>query len=374
MGRIWTRRERLSQPGAAGKALWYLERSRDLFPPTDPALVFVFSHLRRIYDVKGEWAKGIAFLEQQRRIFQQSGNTYGAVYLLSLLKEVYAAIGDWRKAYNAVAQGLQLLDQMPETPFLRVRLIGYHTWHMLWSGRYHECEHEIRKTAWLGELHEVKAKQIDGETEAAELAIAETYYRQCLNYRWLGRRYFECRALTGLTRVKHAQGDYTAIPPLLAEAEALAQQYEYNDHLASLRLTHGHMAWEEALSTDVGSGLNGFDGALDRYRQALIYALGYNRFLLDEVLWSGGVCTPLRPIIPHCLERGEEGQRMLAALRDWWKTGVNDIGTPRPDTISPLPEGVPLLEAERIAREREPGDGSRQKTVLERIEEPLLSK
>jgi len=37
---------------------------------------------------------------------------------------------------------------------------------------------------------------------------------------------------------------------------------------------------------------------------------------------------------------------MLIALRDWWQTSVNDIGTPRPDTISPIPEGIPLLEAE----------------------------
>lgn len=50
---------------------------------------------------------------------------------------------------------------------------------------------------------------------------------------------------------------------------------------------------------------------------------------------------------------------------------VNDIGTPRPDTISPIPEGIPLLEAERIAREREPEDGSPQQTVVERIEETL---
>lgn len=112
-------------------------------------------------------------------------------------------------------------------------------------------------------------------------------------------------------------------------------------------------------------------GSLTAYQRALIYALRYNRFLLDEVLWGGNVATPLRPVIPHCLERGEEGQQMLVALRDWWRTGTNDIGTPRPDTISPIPEGIALLEAERIAREREPGDGSPQKTVIEKIAEVL---
>ncbi len=41
------------------------------------------------------------------------------------------------------------------------------------------------------------------------------------------------------------------------------------------------------------------------------------------------------------------------------------------DNISPIPEGIPLLEAERIARERESGDGSPQKAVVEQIEKVL---
>ena len=52
---------------------------------------------------------------------------------------------------------------------------------------------------------------------------------------------------------------------------------------------------------------------------------------------------------------------------------VNDIGTPHPATISPIPEGIPLLEAERIAREREPGDGSPQQTVIEKIDAALAT-
>ena len=60
-------------------------------------------------------------------------------------------------------------------------------------------------------------------------------------------------------------------------------------------------------------------------------------------------------------------------MRDWWQTGVNDIGTPRSDTISPIPEGIPLLEAERIARKREPGDDSPQTMVVEQIEAALAS-
>ena len=134
-----------------------------------------------------------------------------------------------------------------------------------------------------------------------------------------------------------------------------------------MRLTQGHVTWDGHIP-EWGSG---FDDTLRYYQHALVYALRYNRFLLDEVLSGQPQGTTLQPIIPHCVQRGEEGWRMLSALRDWWKTGVNDIGTPRPDTISPIPEGIPLLEAECIAREREPGDGSMQPTVVEQIEQAL---
>jgi len=219
---------------------------------------------------------------------------------------------------------------------------------------------------WLG-LQEL----LNGLAVIAEIkhdfSRALVNYQESLSLKWVGRRYYTVEALCGLVRVENELGDYAAIPPLLAEAEQLAQQYEYNDHLASLRLTQGHIAWEG----NAPAWENGFDAALRYYQHALIYALRYNRFLLDEVLSGRPQGTPLRPIIPECLKRGEEGRRMLIALRDWWQTGLNDIGTPRPDTISPIPEGIPLLEAERIAREREPGDGSPQKSVVEQIESAL---
>jgi tetratricopeptide (TPR) repeat protein len=183
----------------------------------------------------------------------------------------------------------------------------------------------------------------------------------------VGRHYHECSALTGLVRVKYAQGDYAVIQTSWVEAEQLAQQYEYNDSSALLNLTRAHVIWD-SLIPEWGSG---FDSALHHYRQALVYALRFNRFLLDEVLSGREQGTPLRSIIPHCLARGEEGRRMLVALRDWWQTGINDIGVPRSDTISPTPEGSSLLEAERIARDREPGNGSPQKEVLEQINEVL---
>jgi len=214
---------------------------------------------------------------------------------------------------------------------------------------------------WLGQLHEIM-RQAD---------LSSIWYERCMSLKWTGRRNFISESLTGLIRVKHAQGDIAAIPSLLAEAEQLAQQYEYNDHLASLRLTQGHLAFEGWGDVASPAQQNKGTSSLEQYQKAMIYALRYNRFLLDELLSGRPQGTPLRPIIPHCLERGEEGKKILFALRNWWKTGVNDIGTPRPDTISPIPEGIPLLEAEKIAREREPGDGSIQKSVIEQLEAVL---
>lgn len=210
---------------------------------------------------------------------------------------------------------------------------------------------------WRGLLEEVRGG----------LPRALDSYNSALELRWMGRRYFECSALAGIVRVKHAQGENANTPALIGEAENLAQRYEYNDHLASLRLTQGHIAWDGRIEDRENSS----DAALIFYQQALIYALRFNRFLLDEVLTGRPQGTPLRPIIPYCASRGEEGQRMLTALRDWWKTGMNDVGIPRPDTISPIPEGISLLEAERIAREREPGEGAPQRTLLEQFEAAL---
>ncbi len=210
----------------------------------------------------------------------------------------------------------------------------------------------------LGKLYELRQ----------EWNQAEDYYRQSLDHH-VGRRYLEACALTGLFRVKYAQGQYESAVALFAEAENLAQQYEYNDHLASLNLIKGHLAWKDPGLPNGSS----FESALHFYQRALIYALRYNRFLLDEVLGDSRAATPLRPLIPFCAKQSEESRRMLIALRDWWQTANNSIGASHSDTISPIPENIPLQEAERIARQRELGDNSPQQAVVERINALLIT-
>jgi tetratricopeptide (TPR) repeat protein len=271
--------------------------------------------------------------------------------------------GKYIEARKAFSKGLELIEKI-NASFLIGSILGFWGAVLAKQGETQLAVEHLTKSmemknqmkdpgiieqwVWLGKLYETE-NQPDR---------AERSYELGKDYHKYGIYFFASDSLTGLVRVKHAKGDIATLAPLLTEAEQLAQQYEYNDHLASLRLTQGHLACEN------GSP----DEMLAFYKKAMIYALRYNRFLLDELINGRSQETPLRPIIPCCLKNSEGGRKILSMLLEWWITGVNDIGTPRPDTISPIPEGVPLLEAEKLAREREPGDGSIQKSVVEQFE------
>jgi tetratricopeptide (TPR) repeat protein len=209
---------------------------------------------------------------------------------------------------------------------------------------------------WLGELYEIR--HMWGK--------AEDCYSQCLEEYKVSRPYFDSCALTGMVRVRYSQQQYDLISSLLNQAESLAQQNEYNDHLASLCLTKGHLVWDGHIS-ECDSG---FDTAFRCYQKALIYALRYNSFLLDETV-QGNVPTALQSLIPHCMEKGKEGHRMLVALRDWWQSGTNDVGTPRADTISLVQEGIPLLEAEHIVRKPDIEDSMHQHMVIDQLDKAI---
>lgn len=212
---------------------------------------------------------------------------------------------------------------------------------------------------WLGEIHERLGK----------LKEARDLYEECLKFRNVGRRYFESSALTGLVRLAYALGqniqDYTQ------EAEQLARHYEYNDQLAWIRLIQGHSAWDNPVS----DRKQAFEEALRFYQAALVHAVRYQRFLLDEVLSGRPQGLAWHAIIPHCLQRGDEGRSMLSRLSAFWQNGLNEItiqagrNDGSEESISLIPAGIPLRDAERIAREGEPGDGSHQPLVLEQLRE-----
>ncbi|MDR3559514.1 MAG: hypothetical protein P4L58_03880, partial [Candidatus Pacebacteria bacterium] len=118
------------------------------------------------------------------------------------------------------------------------------------------------------------------------------------------RMYFRCGSLIGVacscgkTKTKSEED----ILCLLNDAEKIAKKYEYNDHLASLWVIRGNFYLEKERWEDAESA----------YRNALLFALRYNRFLLDEMI-SGpsrrGVF--IFSIVPSCLRCGNKGKEIL---------------------------------------------------------------
>ncbi|MFZ5823376.1 MAG: hypothetical protein ACOY94_03405 [Bacillota bacterium] len=208
---------------------------------------------------------------------------------------------------------------------------------------------------WLGEVLEMRARRLGGAGEEALacLAEAEEQYQVSLA-RFAGRRHYDCGALVGLMRIRHAQGDPAGAESYAARAEELAGACQYNEYLAAIGLTRGQMAWERGEAEAAGT----------LFRQALIHALRFNRFALDDLLGAGGAATPL---VPYCLAQGEGGRQMLAELRQWWQTGVNRLEAEPPATISPVGSGTSLVDAEALARRLEPGDGAPQRSVVEQL-------
>jgi len=201
---------------------------------------------------------------------------------------------------------------------------------------------------WKGALH--KARQ--------EWEAAINCYDRSLDWRWTERHYCESEALVNICRIKYQQRVFDDILPLVVEAEQLAQKHEYNNHLAALHMTLGHIAWNGSIN-NFGTG---FEVAKNHYQKSLIYALRFNRFLLDEML---------EELIAYCCERDNKGRKMLATLKKFWQAGYNNVGTCNSDTVSSLPEDVSLFEAERLARKYEPGDGNKQTIVVKQIEHAL---
>jgi hypothetical protein len=190
---------------------------------------------------------------------------------------------------------------------------------------------------------------------------ADAAYQDALAMRWVNRHYLEAAALAGLARACYRRGQPDACAGHVRAAEEIAQRYDYNDVMASLRLLQGHLAWEPGDAT----------AAAGRYRQALVYALRYNRYLLDEILAGRPQGTLLPPVIPFCLDRGAAGQAVLRELADWWRSAQNDLPALGAEGTARLDPGVPLLDAERDARRDEGKPGVTQRTVIEAIDAAL---
>lgn len=205
---------------------------------------------------------------------------------------------------------------------------------------------------WMGVLAELRE-----DWEHAEAA-----YRDALAMRSVNRHYLESAAFAGIVRVDYRRSLHDACVDNISAAEQIAQRYEYNDVMASLRLFQGHLSWESNSDTNATVGF---------YREALVYALRYNRYLLDEILTGRPQGTPLLPLIPFCLDHGSAGHSVLQDIRNWWMSAKNDLPTQRAESISPVAAGIPLLDAERDARSQEGKLHEAQRTVVEAISDAM---
>ena len=211
---------------------------------------------------------------------------------------------------------------------------------------------------WLGQTAE-----LEGSAVAAEQA-----YRNALVDDAVGRRYFACAAITGLARVTADLGRHDESADATARALEIVRRYDYNDLAASLLLTRGRLAWEGRSRAARGAIPK---RAQRDARNALVHALRFNRFLLDEVLVGRAGGSVFRPLIADWSDRGPAGRRALDDLRTWWATGRNELDDEPPSTVSTLEPGIPLVEGERLSRQNEPGTGDPQRMVLEHLDAAL---
>jgi hypothetical protein len=186
------------------------------------------------------------------------------------------------------------------------------------------------------------------------------------------RSSFRSTALAGRGRIGYFLGkDPDAFGPYIEAAQELALKHEYNDVLAALYLLRGNAACYA--SQPNGKGLAAaqvpdHERTLRCYLTAMVYALRYNRFLLDGVLSGKVPYLSGTAIVPMCLADPKGGAEILKSLKSLWSSGQNTLQGDVPESISPIAGDMPLAKAEEMARVREVGDMRPQKSVLRQID------
>lgn len=212
----------------------------------------------------------------------------------------------------------------------------------------------IEPLTWMARLYETEG----------QYGHALDCYERCLGWRWFGRENFNCAVLIGAARSAYALGlGAERVAEYVSDAEGIASQESYYDELASISVFKAEVAWSGRMDLfGVGS-----DVALGHCQRALEHALRHNRFCLDEILWGGGVRSPVRSVIDICAEQGERGEGVLRDLLDWWRSGLVEVevkaAVERPDL-----EQTSLISAEIATRTAEPGAGEFQLGVVDRVQ------
>lgn len=403
--------------GKWGDDKLYLDQAKDFFENINDyyGVAYTYSEIKRSSGRRGVWGEFFEAhekgLEAMKKLPAQPKELQ-AVFLGKWVI-VFALAGRYSECETYVKQALEFQSERHENQ-LTVRSYRHLGWTLGFQRRFTECDDAFQKSVDVNLKLGREQLQIDwaatisqwgitiirsGDLERAECLIrsslemkekinyensmienmiglawiseirkdwisAEGYYRRGMEYKSIKQYYYDCLVYLGMARVQLRLGNLESFCEHKQKGLEIAQCYEYNDIMSFLYLLDGTAAWEE--------NRIGIESVINSYRSALVYALRYNRFILDEVLWGDNVITPLTPIVNDCMAHGQKGQQVLKSLSEWWQVGINDPGQTRPDTISLINEGIPLLQGERLVRQRERGDGIPQKTVVERIQGALM--
>jgi tetratricopeptide (TPR) repeat protein len=349
-------RERIGQTylidGDFPRATTFKEEALKMFEELQDqwSIAWTLDELATCYRWTGQWQLALAALERAQGIFAEwSDNRETACVVRQ--GEIYRKQGRLELALDTYQRALNTMPRHGAWTMQEIHagmghihlvhgefedaLAGYQRAIVEFRDRGLELEAKMVGDLYLGKLYSAQgcwADAIEHYTISLEAARAAN---NCLH---------ECRALIGICQANYRRGHLEQLEAVVSQAEELGQAYRYHQFLADIHLLRGHIALDKS-----HADREQFAAAIHSHGTALKEALLYNRYKLDETVQA---------MISHCHGRGTEGRQVLTALRDFWQTGTDD-------------KGISLLQAECAAREREPGDGSPQVTVVERIKHAL---
>jgi tetratricopeptide (TPR) repeat protein len=375
-------------------------------------IVHILSLLKEEYCYLGNWEKSISMVNEGKKIFPNISSLYIYKRLIGLHNTNYV----WSGRYNESEKGIRkFIDSIKSEKNLPIAELGFilglqdkynesfselnkgiqrynkdtnsHNYATIKSwlgyinirfGNYIEAEKCLKESIriktflkefpeiielylWMGYLYETM--YFDGSKNENKLK-AEKYYDIIIFSNHFDREYIYCKAIIGLLRIKLCNSEFIGqeTTNLLNTCKEISNFYEYNDILSYISLIQGHIQLEKENITQ--------EQIILYYKMAMIYALRYNRYLLDEVFWGRNHGNVIESIVNICSRKNNFGINILNSLLKWWKTGINDLEGINLSKISPIPNNISLIEAEKIARENEPGyHGSNQTYVLNCLEE-----
>ncbi len=378
-------------------------------------VAFITERIGQTYLIEGNNKQAILHKEKALEVFEELNDTWSIAWTLDELATCYIEVGRWNQALNLIERAIsvfsewqdrreaaclvrkgfiyQLQDRYDQAMEIFQTVIDRFGELSSWSaeglysgigyvyfnrGDYEQALTYFQKVVDSFELRRKKisaklsggARLGDYYSAIGDFDEAINQYQKSLNTaKRLGSHSYWCRALLRLLITWYQLKKWVEVDRAALEIEKIGNKYPFHYHFSILYLVKAQIAW----SGDIPAWGTGFKSALHYYQESLIHALNANRYRLDDNFVSTDIYRAKLSIIPYCQARGEEGKKMLTALLDWWQTGTNDTGIPREENISLIPEGIPLLEAEKLARQNEPGDDSPQKTVVENLTEAINS-